>query len=226
MKNSEKKFLLKRNWQIVDFGLLLYDIGAVNSSFFLALWFRFDCQYSMIPGSYLEPFLKFAPIYSLFCVAVFSYFRLYKSVWRFASYNELARVLISVAIVSGFHVMGITVICQIIEGNGINRMPLFYYAFGIMMQAVLLLAVRFSYRFLLLMWGLKKKENGLTHSKKVMLIGAGAAGQIILRDLHEAKESEEIVVCIIDDNADKWNRFIDGVPIVGGREDILKNIEK
>lgn len=160
MKNSEKKFLLKRNWQIVDFGLLLYDIGAVNSSFFLALWFRFDCQYSMIPGSYLEPFLKFAPIYSLFCVAVFSYFRLYKSVWRFASYNELARVLISVAIVSGFHVMGITVICQIIEGNGINRMPLFYYAFGIMMQAVLLLAVRFSYRFLLLMWGLKKKRMG------------------------------------------------------------------
>lgn len=226
MKNSEKKFMFKRNWQIVDLGLLLYDIGAVNSSYFLALWFRFDCQYSMIPEAYLEPFLKFAPMYSLFCVAVFSYFRLYKSVWRFASYNELARVLTSVVIISGFHVVGITVLCQIIKDNGISRMPLFYYAFGIMMQTVLLLAARFSYRFLFLMWGLKKKENGMAHSKKVMLIGAGAAGQIILRDLHEAKESEEMVVCIIDDNADKWNRFIDGVPIVGGREDILKNIEK
>ena len=58
------------------------------------------------------------------------------------------------------------------------------------------------------------------------MIGAGAAGKIILMDLHEAKESAEHVCCIIDDNPDKWNRFMDGVPIVGGRDDILQNVEK
>lgn len=226
MKSQENKFILKRNWQVIDIGLLLYDIGAVNSSFFLALWFRFDCQYSMIPGFYLEPFLKFAPVYSLFCIAVFSYFRLYKSIWRFASYNELARVLISVVIVSIFHVVGITVTCQVVESIKVYRMPLFYYAFGVMLQAVLLLAVRFSYRFILLLWGLKRKENNLEYSRRVMMIGAGTAGQTILRDLHEAVESNERVCCIIDDNSDKWNRFIDGVPIVGGRDDILQNVEK
>ena len=105
-------------------------------------------------------------------------------------------------------------------------MPLFYYAFGVMLQAVLLLSVRFSYRFIILMWGLKRRENDLAYAKRVLLIGAGAAGQMILRDLHEAKESIEHVYCIIDDNLDKWNRFIDGVPIVGGREDILKSVEK
>ena len=225
-KDFSKKGLLKGNLQVTDIVLLLYDIGVVNLSFFLALWFRFDCQYSLIPNIYLEPFFKFAPVYSLFCVAVFSYFRLYKSIWRFASYNELARVLVSVTIVSIFHVIGITITCQIILNGDIYRMPLFYYAFGVMLQAVLLLAVRFSYRFILLMWGLKKRENGLAYSKRVLLIGAGAAGQIILRDLHEAKESAEHVCCIIDDNSDKWNRFMDGVPIVGGREDILQNVEK
>lgn len=59
-----------------------------------------------------------------------------------------------------------------------------------------------------------------------MLIGAGSAGQIILRDLHGANEVNERVCCIIDDNRNKWGRFIDGVPIVGGRDDILLNVEK
>lgn len=226
MDNSRKKILTKRNWQKKDIGLLLYDMGAVNLSFYLALWFRFECQYRMIPRIYLEPFLKFAPVYSLFCVAVFSYFRLYKSIWRFASYNELARVLTSVAVISIFHIAGITITCQAIQNGGIYRMPLFYYAFGVMLQAVLLLAVRFSYRFFLLMWGLKKKENDQHYARRVMLIGAGAAGQMILRDLYEAKESVEKVCCIIDDNPDKWGRFIDGVPVAGGREDILQNVER
>lgn len=225
-KAFRKNGLIKINIQMTDFVLLLYDIGAVNLSFFLALWFRFDCQYSMIPDIYLEPFFRFAPIYSLFCVVVFSYFRLYKSIWRFASYNELARVLASVVIVSIFHIAGVTITCQIVLQRGVYRMPLFYYAFGVMLQAVLLLAARFSYRFILLMRGLKRRENDLAYAKRVLLIGAGAAGQIILRDLHEAKESIEHVCCIIDDNQDKWNRFMDGVPIVGGREDILQSVEK
>ena len=59
-----------------------------------------------------------------------------------------------------------------------------------------------------------------------MLIGAGAAGQMILRDLHNAKEINERVCCIIDDDKNKWGRFIDGVPIVGGRDDIFLNVEK
>ena len=226
MNSSGKKLFAVNNLRILDIGLVLYDIGAVNSSFFLALWFRFDCQYSMIPGVYLEPFFKFAPIYSLFCVAVFSGFRLYRSIWRFASYDELARVLASVAVVSVFHIAGITAACQVIGNGAVHRMPLFYYAFGVVMQAALLLTARFSYRFLILMRGLKKKKNGLQPARRVMLVGAGAAGQMILRDLHEARESDERVCCIIDDNPDKWNRFLDGVPIVGGREDILQNVEK
>lgn len=210
----------------MDIGLLLYDIGAVNISFFLALWFRFECQYHMIPGSYLKPFFRFAPIYSIFCIAVFFNFRLYNSIWRFASYNELARVLVSAAIISAFHLVGITVTCQLLPNVSVHRMPLFYYAFGVILQAILLLASRFSYRFIFLLYGLNKKAKNPEPIRRVMLIGAGVAGQMILRDLHEAKESAEQVYCIIDDNPDKWNRFIDGVPVVGGRDDILQNVEE
>ena len=184
----------KRNWQVMDLCLLLYDIGAVNGSFFLALWFRFDCQYSQIPNIYLEPFFWFAPVYTLFCVIVFWYFRLYKSIWRFASYNELARVLGAAAVVSLFHIVGITLVCQRTGDLKLYRMPLFYYAFGVMMQVVFLLTARFSYRFFLLLWGIRRKGKGPKYSRRVMLIGAGMAGQMILRDLHEAKESEEQVL--------------------------------
>ena len=57
-----------------------------------------------------------------------------------------------------------------------------------------------------------------------MLIGAGEAGQMILRDLNKSESYRNRVVCIIDDNPNKWNRYIDGVPIVGGRESIIENV--
>ena len=62
--------------------------------------------------------------------------------------------------------------------------------------------------------------------KKLVLIGAGSAGQLLLRDIFRASEVSDKVVCVIDDNPNKWNRFIDGVPIVGSREDILLNVKK
>ena len=59
-----------------------------------------------------------------------------------------------------------------------------------------------------------------------MIIGAGSTGQMLLRDLNTAKELNDKAVCFIDDNRNKWGRFIEGVPIVGGREDILSAVEK
>jgi FlaA1/EpsC-like NDP-sugar epimerase len=60
---------------------------------------------------------------------------------------------------------------------------------------------------------------------RVMLIGAGNAGQMLLRDIHSAEKVTDRVVCIIDDNPNKWNRDIDGVPIVGGRSEIMASVK-
>ena len=62
--------------------------------------------------------------------------------------------------------------------------------------------------------------------KRVMLIGAGIAGQMIIRDTFKAKENKDKIVCIIDDNVNKIGRFVEGIPVVGGRNEIPYCVKK
>lgn len=206
------------HWQVVSIALAGYDAIAIILSFFLALWFRFDCRYSLIPKEYLGAYFKFIGIYAVFSLFVFLRLRLYNSIWRFASYSELMRMILATAITFVFHCVGITFLFR--------RMPMSYYFFGIMVQFGLTLAVRFAYRFVLLERSKRKKEEEIAKAKKVLLIGGGKAGQIILRDIKTAQELKDIVCCIIDDNLNKWGRYIEGVPIVGGRDDIMSCVER
>ncbi len=215
---SERPKLSKRfeHWRIIALFLGIYDAIAVNAAYFLALWFRYDCMISEIPKEkYLLPFLKFAPIYAIACVTVFFCLRLYKSIWRFASFSEMIRAMTSSIITSLFHVIGITLI--------FNRMPISYYVIGMGIQFVLILGIRFSYRFVLME---KNRIRRNARNVRVMLIGAGNAGQGILRDVARMQEERIKVCCIIDDNPNKWGRYVDGIPVVGGREDILVNAKK
>lgn len=202
---------------MISLYLVIYDVIAVNAAYFLGLWFRFDCTYSAIPGEYLSAYLKFTPWYTVFSVFVFWMLRLYNSVWRFASYSELIRVGISTVITFLFQAVGITL--------AIQQMPMSYYLFGTIIQFCLIVGIRFSYRFVLLeRTRRQKEEEGPLHH--VMLIGAGSAGQMIFRDIKNAKETSERVCCFIDDNPNKWGRYIDNVPIFGGRENIMEAVAK
>ncbi|CVI73564.1 UDP-N-acetyl-alpha-D-glucosamine C6 dehydratase [Clostridiales bacterium CHKCI001] len=205
-----------KHWHIIAVLLIAYDVIAVNMAYFLALWFRFDCIFSKIPQNYYDSYLKFAPIYSIFCVAIFWILRLYQSVWRFASYSEMIRIIIATIVTSIIHIVGITAL--------FGRMPVSYYLVGMGIQFLFVLGVRFSYRFILLERSRRRGEE--TYVSRVMLIGAGAAGQMLLRDSIKAKETNVKICCIIDDNSNKWNRYIEGVPVVGGRDEILLNVEK
>ena len=202
------------HWHVIALLLAVYDVIAVNMAYFLALWLRFDCAISRIGTPYLDAFLRFVPIYTVFSIAVFLILRLYNSLWRFASYRELIRVITASLITAVFHIIFITILFR--------RMPISYYFFGALIQFVLVLGIRFSYRFILLLRQNQVKDEPM---KRVMLIGAGAAGQMILRDLHHAEIRRDKVVCIIDDNPNKWHRDIDGVPVVGGRDDILSAVQ-
>ena len=218
MRKAGKKRKFMEHWQAIALWLMLYDVVAVNAAFMLALWVRFDCRYSMIPDVYLGAFLKFAPWYTVVCIGVYWALRLYKSVWRFASFSELFRIGAANVITGLVQIIGITLF--------VKRMPISYYLFGIMLQFVFTVVVRFSYRFILLERSRNKQseEDAVLH--RVMLIGAGAAGQIIIRDLNRASEVKAKVCCIIDDNPNKMGRYIEGIPIVGGRDDILLSAEK
>ena len=206
-----------KHWQGVSLLLMLYDAVAVNAAYFLALWLRFDCRFTEIPGDYLRPFLGFAPAYTVLCLVIFWRLHLYRSIWRFASYAELVRTLIASILTSGIHLFAITMFFR--------RMPVTYFVFGGILQFLFVIGVRFSYRLVLLMRDSRSREEERP-VKRVMLIGAGSAGRMILRDINKAPEIGERVVCIIDDNPNKWQREIDNVPIVGGRDSILEAVEE
>ena len=206
------------NFHMASMFLALYDIVMSAGAYLAALWTRFDCEYTQIPYDYLMAWLKFVPVYAAVCVFVFWLFKLYQSVWKFASFSELARTAVASLILGVFHTVGITVLS--------GRMPIVYYVGGIAIQFMLSLAVRFAYRFILLERNRMLWRQTDSTASRVMLIGAGSAGRMILRDLQNAKEVHDRVCCIIDDDKSKRGCFIDGVPIAGGREDILLNVEK
>ncbi len=200
--------------------LVAYDLVAVVFSYFIALLVRFDCRFSLIPRDYLEGYYKSIIVYAIIVAVVFQCFRLYQSIWRFASFVELCRLLLATVITSVIYVLFET-IC-------IERMPVSYFIFGIIVQLTLTVGVRFSYRFILLLrernyFGTDKTKP---EESKVMLIGAGQAGQAIIRDVRRSTSLNDKIVCIIDDNSNKWSRFIDGIPVVGGRESIVENCKK
>ena len=215
-RKEEKKregFQLE-HWHIIAGLLMVYDALSLAFSYFIALWLRFDLRYTTIDYPYLEAWKHFLPLYILFSLAVFWYLQLYKSIWRFASYSELLRVSVATIISALFHTVGITLLYI--------RMPISYYFIGALLQYVAVLGIRFSYRFILLIRKIRVKQV----NSRIMVIGAGSAGQMLIRDIQRAGEVDGEVLCIIDDNQNKWGRTIDNIPVVGGRENILEMVEK
>ena len=207
--------ILKGHWQNVAVLLVFYDLVVVNLSFIIALWLRYDCRFSSIYRPYLSAWSRFTPIYTIFCLIVFWRSKLYKSIWRFASYTELLYTIQATVITGIFHTVFITLLFL--------RMPISYYMIGTILQFIFMVGVRFSYRLILLLRN--ERRNPKTRGR-VMIIGAGNAGQVISRDVRRSKEINDQVMCFIDDDPNKRGRYIDGVPIVGGRDCILESVEK
>ena len=211
-KGSKRKF---EHWQVVRLLLMVYDFAAVIVSFGIALWLRFDCKVTSVEPQYLTTYTKTIIIYALFCLVVFWFLRLYKSIWRFASYSELLRVILA-TVVTGVIYTGSLLVFNL-------HMPVSYYVIGITVQFIATLGIRFFYRFVLLLRG---RTNNEEQKKNVMIIGAGSAGQMLFRDIKHAKETNETVACFIDDNPNKWDRYIDDVPVFGSRDHILEAVDK
>lgn len=217
-QDKERKMKKKKieHWQIIALYLIVYDVIAINFAYFFGLWLRFDLHFTNIPAEYMSAFLKFAPIYTVFTIFVFAQLRLYNSLWRFASFSELNRVIVASVITTIFNIVGMTAFIQ--------RMPLSYYIIGAVLQFGLTLMIRFSYRYMNLERGKREKDAKPLHN--AMIIGAGAAGQTLIKELKSSGEVKSKACCVIDDNPNKWGRVMEGVPIVGGREDILINVKK
>ena len=214
MKEGQKTGGLKlKHWQLMAICLMVCDFLTIHFSYFLALWVRFDCVYRAIPSRFLQPFMHFITAYSLVSIAIFWLFRMYRTMWRYASYEELIRTGIGSITVSVLHSIIITAKYRL--------MPMSYHLWGAVLQLILLVLPRISYRLLIFL-----RSGHSSGGAHVMIIGAGQTGQMLLRDLNLAREVNDKAVCFIDDERNKWGRYIDGVPIVGGREEILSAVQK
>ena len=217
MRNRERKKFRLEYWQLMMIFLICYDLLAIHAAYFLALWLRFDFLFSHLPEEYIKPYSSFITLYALGCIPVFWLFRLYRGMWRLAGLNELMKVFEASFLTSIAHAVLITVLY--------HRMPITYYVIGAVFQFIFVALLRFLPR-LLSYERARHRSNADETTDRVMLIGAGAAGQMLLHDMLGNNEAHAKIVCVIDDNPNKWNRDLEGVPIVGGRDDILANVEK
>ena len=203
------------HWQIISLFIMIYDFITIAVSYLFGLLLRFDFNFTAIPEMYLKVYYKLIIPFAILSIAIYWFFQMYNSVWRFASYTELKNTLIATTVCGILNF----VICRLFGA----RMPWSFHIIGYVMQLIFAVAIRFVYRFGLLIKNGKRNSKNRTN---VMLIGAGDAGLTILRDINKNIESTSKVVCIIDDNDNKIGRFIEGVPVVGNRDDILSNVDK
>ena len=216
MKNKKRTNPLKKNIRSDSVGLIICDFIIILLAYFLALWFRFDCVFSSIPREYLQAYAMFIMPFAIASIFLFWLMKMYQSIWKYASYMELTHTVIGSLGSSALHVILISIF--------VRKMPISYYLLGAFFQLTLLLVPRFSYKLFHLLSAMQARKA--PDLGRVMIIGAGQAGQMILRDIRNTRALKDQVVCFIDDDQEKWGRSIDGVPIVGGRDDILTAVEK
>ena len=193
--------------------LILLDIMSIVVAAFTALYIRFDFSFNGIPSEYLQKFERIIPYSIIITLVFFAIWKLYKSVWRYASATELLNIVFATTCAS----VGQIIICHLLN----EKMPRSYYVLYWFLLFGMTCIIRFSYRILRLINSKRSEFSGKKERNNVMLIGAGAASNAILKEIETSRYLNLNAKCIIDDNSGCHGKFLRGVPIVGGRNKII-----
>ena len=206
------------NWLARVIFIMLLDVISVAGSFFLALWIRFDFQFSDIDPYYLDGYAHMIIYWVILCLVIFLIFKLYNSIWRFVSIDELVRIMLCYAVLGGLGWIFVAVQPW--------TMPRSFYCLGLLLSFISTAGIRISYRLLRRMRSHFDGAIQKTALKNVMIIGAGEAGRQLVREFAVNSHLRCHVACLIDDNREKKGRILDGVRIVGGREEIVNAVKR
>lgn len=198
--------------------LAVADIFVVIFSAYFSLWIRFDFEFKTIGLEFIEGATKLLPFVTALTVVVFIFFRLYQSVWKYASANELIQSAFAVFTVGLLQFIG----CRIFH----IFMPRSYYLFFMMFQGAGTVVIRFSYRFLRILKSKRLSKRSGDFTTSVMIVGAGAAGNNLMKEAETSPFVTMKVKCLIDDDRERQGKFMRGVPVVGGREAIPAAAER
>ena len=201
---------IKEKFSTQTAALMLLDALLVTLSGGIALLVRFEFSIAEVPEQYATNWLQFLPFHILVTVAVFYLRKMYHYVWRSVSAHDVAEMLVSVGVAYG--------VTAVIAVAMKLHLPRSIYFIVIMNQCVLHIGVRCVMRF----WTMTTQKNKVTNGERIMLIGAGEAGRLLLREIANGGEGTGRVVCIIDDDPGKQGKYLESVKIVGGRNTILE----
>lgn len=207
------------NYQLLfrRISLVLYDVASILAASFLAIVMRYEFEYELIPDYFLETILRFLPFNIIFTIIIFYFFRLYHSLWAFAGENELQNIIVGCFLSSAVNGVGLFFV------KVYNRaVPNSYYFMYCFLLITFTFISRFSYRFLR---STKHKNQNKKNDIRIMIIGAGDAGNSLIKEIVNSNYSTMTIGCIIDDDPKKWGNFIQGIKVVGGREKILECVD-
>ncbi|MDD6212483.1 MAG: nucleoside-diphosphate sugar epimerase/dehydratase [Clostridiales bacterium] len=193
----------KRAWLI-----MLVDMMIVVMSSVLAIYLRFDFSFSNIEPIFWKSVCTSIPLNIVVTIFVFVAFKLYSNLWRFASFKELFDIVTACMLATCMGMLLRNIFC--------GPVPKSYSLLYLFFLTLLVVISRFGYR-IVHMWLHGKRVASASQSICTMIVGAGTAGDMIIRELKNSKHLVRNVACVIDDNPVKIGSFIHGVKVVGDR---------
>ena len=212
MKKDKKPFNAKLFYRRTY--LIIYDIISVIFSSYIAVLIRYEFHLDTVPEHFLTPINRFLPVNILLTLLIFYIFRLYHSLWAFAGETELQNLVVSCAISALLNSVGL----QFFKVSE-QPVPKSYYFLYMFVLISMMFVSRFSYRFLR---SQKHKQQNKKNGISVMVIGAGEAANVIIKEIVNSNFSTMVIRCIIDDDKGKWGRYIQGIKVAGGRDRIIE----
>lgn len=196
--------------------LFVMDVFVVNVAILLSLLMRFDVSLTSIPSSYAAAYFFTVIPYTVVAILIFWIFRLYHSLWQYASISEIYKILISCILVVSAYIF-ITFF-----SNNVMPKSVYFMQFCFMLLGIT--STRFMYRLIRASLKREKHIEGVT---RIMIIGAGDAANILVKEIQNSRYlNNQEVVCIIDDSKQKIGRYIRGVKVIGGRNKIKEAAKK
>lgn len=195
--------------------LVLFDIIAIQLAAFLAILTRFEFRIHTIELLFIDTLVHYAVLNTFCSICIFAAYRMYSTLWSFASIMDFFNVVKAVLISSVFQFIGIHMLAWPIPRSFIV-LYIGWLGIATVFPRMMIRILRGGRRIPLQAIG--------KQAIPVMLIGAGEAGSIILQEFKNSKFVEKEIVCVIDDDPKKWGTFIHGVPVVGGRRKITQSV--
>ena len=199
---------LPKNKRVRMIILMFADACVVMLASFLSLYIRFDLDIEKIEMQYLEAVGGYLPFYIAATLIIFLLMRMYATMWSVAGIREVLHILWACCLASLVQVTGMTFLQY--------RVPRSCYLISFVVLYLGEVLIRLSYRIFMTVCPGGAGSNG----KRILVVGAGSSGAIILKELTTSRLTDGRIVCFVDDDKNKIGKYLGGLPIAGNRNDI------